>query len=497
MGVKRLFQVLAKRETQSGVLAPSLLTAANGKIQVIDPSLTFDVAKYERQILRGTFSPAADLAGVVEASMSFGVEVGGSTLTGATSVPPWMPLLEACGYQASAIKGFGIAASFGGTRDLFEHGELVTGGTSSATGYVMHDTWEGQAVMRVRVLTGTFQAAETLTGAGGATVAISAGGASPSGTPVDAGTTFYPTTFNVIELAVSAIAGTPALGDLYKGATSGAILVAQSATVVSAGPGTALDQPFRVLDGTVTQGETLTNLTQGAGANVTVANIATFVEQTKVPTFSLALVEDGRIKTIKGARGTCSFSGGIGEPLICQFEFKGILSSIADGVQVTGVATESVAPPKLLASEFKVGLTSNLYAAEHTPRISSITLDTGGEVATQKDITQANGAFVANIVGRKPSGSIDPELRPEASFAFLAQMNAGSPFRLRLRVGSAVRNTFLFTAPSAVPNSESPGERDGIATNEYAFGLSAQKFDGSDGEDNELVLTYCLALPQF
>ncbi|MDP9136441.1 MAG: hypothetical protein M3N56_16625 [Actinomycetota bacterium] len=503
MGFKSRFQVFAKRETQSGVLAPSLINIVNAKIEPIDPSFTFDVAKYERQIVRGTFTPAAGLAGIVEAKMSFGVEVGGTSVTTVGAVPPWMPLLEACSWQSAAIKAFGIAATFAGTsgRKVFEHGETVTGGTSAATGTVMHDTWEGQAIMRVRVLTGTFQAAETLTSTiSGATttVATSAGGATPSGTPVDAGTTYWPTTFNAIELAIDAINGTPAVNNLYKGASSGAILVAQSGTVVSAGPGTAIDQPFLVLDGTVTQGETLTNRTQIGVADVDVANIADFVEQITVPTYSLALIEDGRIKVMKGARGTVSFSAQIGQPIIAQFEFTGILSSISDGVRLPGVAYEQITPPKFLGAEVKVGTVANLsYGAEHTPRITSITLDTGAQVATQKDATQANGAFVANVTGRQPSGSIDPELRPEASFPFLDLLEGGDPFRLRLRVGSVTRNAFLFTAPSATPESESPGERDGIATNEYPFGLSGQKFNGTNGEDNELVLTFAVAHTTF
>lgn len=485
MSKTRMFQLFVARETQANVLATGLVAAANAKIQVKDLKCTFDPEKYEREVNRGSLSPLTTINGVVPAQMTFSVEMSGSSNEASTvaggKLPVWAPLLEACCMEMQTIRRIGLGATFGGSAKVFEHGEIVTGGTSTATAKVVHDTWEGQATLRIIPITGTITANETITGGTNGATSVN-GGLSNT----EEGVVWQPYSEPEITMDNASITGTVSANDVLKGDTSGAVVQALQAVT---GAGTALS--YRPLDGTLTSGETLTNITQTG----TIVNVTNFV-QSKVPTLSLAGCEDGSIKTMKGCRGTFTMSGEIGKPVMMNFTFKGQLASIADGGVITGVAYESLVPPKFMGHEFKVGGYATgdpgylSYMTEHTPRVTKFSFDYGNDVALIKDATQATGIVGADVTKRKTKGSMDPEKRPLASYPFLTKMRDGVPFRKRVTIGSANSNRFDITAPGCVIGSEGVGDRDGRATSEFNYDCSVYRWNGAEGDHRELVITY-------
>lgn len=489
MAKKRLFQMFVGRESQAGVLFPSLIAAANAKIQVKDPKFTFDVEQYEREIVRGSIDPLTSISGIVEATATFSVELSGSSLSPATgNVPVWAPLLEACGFEQVAIKRVGLNATFTGSGDnpkVFEHGELVNGGTTSSVGRVIGDHWEGQSVLRYELVSGTgLTLAEDKTGATNGAVSSAGGGAANA----TEGLAWRPYSHPELTLDYASITGTVNAGDVLVGATSGAILT--PVANLSAGPLTTI--AFRILDGIVTSGETFNNTTQ-TGTVVNVTNIA----QSKIPTLSMALIEDGRLKVFKACRGTVTFTGEIGKPVFMNFTFKGQLSSVGSAAQISGVSYESPVPPKFMGVEFKLGsyvsgeAGYNTYTTEHTPRITSFSLDVGNEVNLQKDATQSTGVLAAHLTGvRKARGSFNPEVRPEAVMPLLAHFRDGVPLRARMKVGTANKNRFFFMMKGVKPTQNGDGDRDGFATDELSFDLSSYRWNGADGDASSLVLVY-------
>jgi hypothetical protein len=49
-----------------------------------------------------------------------------------------------------------------------------------------------------------------------------------------------------------------------------------------------------------------------------------FVSQVDWPTVSLAVLEDGVIRALKGCRGSVTFTANLGEPMYMDFEFRGL-----------------------------------------------------------------------------------------------------------------------------------------------------------------------------
>lgn len=490
MSSKRRFQVFAAKETQPGVTISdaSLFTAANGKVVPKDPVLAINQEQYQREIARASLSPLTSIAGVVECELSFAVEVAGVSGGTATSVPVWSALLESCGFRQQAIKTASIAASFGGTsgQKVMEHLSVGAGNTESIL--LIGDTWEGQSRLRYYIPTGAddLESADTVTVTLPSTQTVTC---TTTSVGADGGQSWFPVSAPQIALDISAVTPTPANGDLYKGATSGAILVARSATTNAAA------QPFELLDGTVnvSAGETLTNLTQ-PGVNLTVAPGAA-VSQTRMPTLSLGVIEDGRAKKMTGARGTVSFSGEIGKPVFMNFTFKGTLASISDRAPVVGVAYDSLVPPRFMGATFRLGSQANSgypgynsFTSEHTPRITSFSLDFASQVNVQRDATQANGTTVAFQTNtRQGKGQLNPEVRPEASFPLLNLFKDGNTFRMRCGWGVNDGNRFLITAPACKVTGAGAGDRDGFATDDLSFDLSTLGVNGAEREDCELV----------
>jgi hypothetical protein len=496
MSSTRRKQVFFQAETQPGVTVSdaSLFVAANGKVQAKDPQLGTTVEQYQREISRASLAPLTSISGIVECEMSFIVEASGVAGGTATSVPVWSALLESCGFRATPISAATIAATFAGTsgQKVIEHSATLVGNTESAS--ALGDTWEGQARIRYFGVTpDEFDNPETLTVTLPATTTITA---TTTGAGAAAGRGWFPVSSSQIALDVSAIpGGAPASGDLFKGTVSGAILVAR-ATIAAAAA-----QAFELMDGTVnvSAGETLTNLTQ-AGKNCTIGAGAA-VSQTRIPTLTMGLIEDGVATKMTGARGTVSFSGEIGKPVFLSFTFKGTLASISDRAPVIGIAYDSQVPPKFMGATFRVGSQANsgypgynTYASEHTPRITSFSIDYGSQVNIQKDATQTNGTTVAfHTATRQGKGQINPEVRPEASFPTRNLFTAGSTFRMRCAWGTVDGNRFLLAAPSCKSTGVGAGDRDGFATTDIGFDLSALDVNGAEREDSELIFVYSWA----
>src|SRR5690349_20320843 len=429
MSSTRRKQLFLSAETQPGVTVSdaSLFVAANAKLQPKDPSLIFNQEQYQREISRGTLAPLTTISGVVEAESTFAIECAGTT---DFSNPIWSLLLEACGLRNTAIGTATIAATFGGTstQKVIEHGATLVGSTESAT--ALGDHWEGQSRIRYYGVTpDEFDNPETLTATLPSTQTVIA---TTTGTGGAGGFAWFPVSGSQIALAVSAIpGGAPAAGDLFKGTVSGAIL--QAKATIAAGAA----QPFELLDGIVSvgPGETLTNLTT-AGRDCTIA-AAAVVSQTRIPTLTIGLIEDGRAVKMTGARGTVSFSGEIGKPVFMNFSFKGTLASISNRGTVPGVTYNALVPPKFMGAKFTLGSQAsssypgyNSYASEHSPRITSFSLDYGSQTSVQRDATQTNGTTVAFHTGtRQGKGQFNPEIRPEASFPLESLFQVGDTFR--------------------------------------------------------------------
>jgi len=183
-------QLAAKIESVEGV-AETLLAADAGIMVKFSPKASYDPQMYQRDPVRASLTKMGKLAGKRSAGLDFSIELKGS---GSISVEPeWMSLVRACGFQSNALKKISIGAISGGP---YLHGEVVTGGTSEATGRVVIKTTTGTTTLYYVALTGTLESGDTLTGS------ISGATATASSDPASAGFEIKPISSSVVSLSM-------------------------------------------------------------------------------------------------------------------------------------------------------------------------------------------------------------------------------------------------------------------------------------------------------
>jgi len=180
-------QLAAKIEAVEG--AAETLAAVDARLLVYNPKVSFDIAMFERNPARQSFSNIAKLPGKRPAGLSYRLELRGSGIAG--TVPEWAKILQSCGFGVSQLKSMNIGAV---TNGPFEHGETITGGTSGAKGRVVVNTANGSPNIYFVAISGIFESAETITGGtSGAT-------ATTSSAPVTVGNEIKPISDNIPSL---------------------------------------------------------------------------------------------------------------------------------------------------------------------------------------------------------------------------------------------------------------------------------------------------------
>ncbi len=202
----------------------------------------------------------------------------------------------------------------------------------------------------------------------------------------------------------------------------------------------------------------------GFGETVVAVTSVTYQPaSTAITSMTLALYEDGMVKTIWGARGTMSLKIDDGQPGWLHFEFTGADFSVADGAMLSaGVAYESSKPVAALSATFTI----DAYAA----LIGSLTIDMNNAVALRKDMNPASGYKSAVITGRVPTMTIDPEAVLVATYDFYGKLKLGNEGVLSLALTGSAGNIITITAPKVQYTGINDEAKDGIRN----FGITCQ-----------------------
>jgi len=182
-------QLAAKVEAAEGTA--ETLAAADAKLLVYSPKVTHDVEFFTRNPVRSSFSGMGKVAGRRPAGLTFSMELRGSGTK--TTDAEWVKLLKACGFESNVLKSNAIGAITSGP---FQHGETITGGTSSGKGRVIINTATGATKVYYVVISGTIQSGEVITGG------TSGASATTSGAAVTEGQEYRPISTTVSSLTM-------------------------------------------------------------------------------------------------------------------------------------------------------------------------------------------------------------------------------------------------------------------------------------------------------
>lgn len=148
-------------------------------------------------------------------------------------------------------------------------------------------------------------------------------------------------------------------------------------------------------------------------------------------TLTIALYEDGLVRTLAGARGTFTITGESGKPARVRFEFKGKYKAVLDA-SILAPTFPTVIAPICAASTITIG--------GYSPVISKWMVAANNEVILREDETDATAYRAAAIVQMKPNGSIDPESTSIATRDWLSKYVANTLESFSVAIGSVANN---------------------------------------------------------
>src|SRR3990172_9781114 len=170
---------------------------------------------------------------------------------------------------------------------------------------------------------------------------------------------------------------------------------------------------------------------KGCGAAITVSGAGpneqsgfkpsstTISDETVGAYCTVALYEDGKRYMIHGAVGNPVLTFASGVPVLAEFEFTGVYNAPTDATLLVPTYPALVEPAFLGASLSIIG---SFTAA----KIASLKLDFGNTIAMRPNPNGTTGWHTAQITGRRPVGSLDPEEVLAATNNFWTQWLAGT-----------------------------------------------------------------------
>lgn len=193
-----------------------------------------------------------------------------------------------------------------------------------------------------------------------------------------------------------------------------------------------------------------------ASTSVTYAPVSSALESCTIYYF-----EEGKRYILTGCRGNAEFSFETGAVPMVTFTMTGHRSDPTDTAAPTPTY-DATDPIGLINIPFTVG--GSTFA------INSFSLDLGNVIAQPPSLAATDGYGEIFVTGRDPGGSMDPESVLVATDSIVADFTAGTAAALSLGpVGATAGNIVDLDVPVTYYVDVSPGDREGIRTNDISY----------------------------
>jgi hypothetical protein len=447
-------QIAAELESVEGTAES--LTASSAAVLVYDPKFKRTVSKNERKPARRSISAMSSIPGIRSLEMTFGVNMMGSGSE--TSQPKWADFLRACGFRKRIMQKLTMGSLTGGD-STWVRGDEVTGNTSSASGTVVYprSTSGGEGVWVVLDDDSPpFQAEVVTDGTTSGTCSAVA----------SRGARYTPDSEWTYTATIGSVSGAVAVGEIGTGGTSGAKIRVFKALTVS-----STEIEYEAISGTIQNAETVTFESTETGV------IGSAPAQSRMPSVTMGLYDDGRLIKMTGSRGSVSISAKVGEPVRLEFTFQGVDNQDTDEALFSGVSYPSNQEPVLL----NVG--AELDGASVAVDFESVSVDMSNTVSQRPTPNNASGIKAFTITDRAPNGSFDPESVLPDAYDWYTKWTSGSTFKLEFMIGTTPGNLLLIEMPTLQTSDHSDEEREMHTVDNISFDLVS-----SISGDDEIVI---------
>lgn len=196
------------------------------------------------------------------------------------------------------------------------------------------------------------------------------------------------------------------------------------------------------------------------------------------PSFTSAVMHDGKKIELIGSRGTGSFEvAGTGQIGYCNFTLSGKAVAPIDQALFAGVNLPNIVPETFKNASVRAG-TIELC-------VNAFNLTLNNTVARRSCTNELTGIKSHRITARRAVISIDPEQELEAAIPFFTQFAAGTLFGFYAQIGSSVGKRVWIVASRAQYIELGQGDRDGLST--HAAQLLCSRGARPGGDDDFII----------
>ena len=187
--------------------------------------------------------------------------------------------------------------------------------------------------------------------------------------------------------------------------------------------------------------------------------------------------QDGYEHRLLGCQGNVNFIFKAAEPVVAEFNFRGILSTEASTARGAPTGLPTVVPPRWIGS-------GSVFVESLTGNIENANFNTNNTIFEQRasQATSASGISKVLITQRAPGGSFDPEATEPNTLNFFGVWRSTSGAVLRLQAGTDQSNRMIITASQTVFKKVGWGDKEGMSI----FNTDYQAYERS-GDDESLI----------
>lgn len=216
--------------------------------------------------------------------------------------------------------------------------------------------------------------------------------------------------------------------------------------------------------------------TVNAGSSIVYTPASQAVKSVTIKVYDLLDATNSKIHKITGARGNVSFDFSAGQLAKANFTFRGLYTAPVDGTTVTPTFFATV-PPVVSSGGLSFDSVTTLV-------VQSVSVDMGNEIAEIPSIGSANGLESVRIVGRRPSGSFNPEAVSIATYDGYSDWTASTQLAFSFNVGSVNYNKIAISMPKVTIDALNDGDVNGLRSTDIPF-----KLNRNSGND-EISITF-------
>ena len=201
--------------------------------------------------------------------------------------------------------------------------------------------------------------------------------------------------------------------------------------------------------------------------------------------YSVSFLVNGIRYSLKGGFGTMTIRAEVGVPAKLQFSFQGAYNAVADDALEAPTYNATKAPSFLGAT-----LAANFGGSTTPYGVENLEFVLGNTITLGRHANDASGIYGARIVGRKSTGSFDPEAVLVATYDWFGKQRAGTHGTLATgTVGSTAGNRWALNINRAALRPIGVSDRNGILAYSIPYGVTSLNTD-VEGTNPDVTLVF-------